>query len=149
MSGIVLRYKPQRTLRSTKKGFNMKKELLYQDEVYKIIGAAIEVHKELGSGFLESVYEEAMVYESKKKEIPFETQVKIPIFYKGHKLKKEFIADYIGFKKIIAEFKCIPCLTKVEEAQIINYLKATKLKVGLLINFGSKEKLEWKRYILT
>ncbi len=127
----------------------MKKELLCKDEVYEIIGAAIEVHKELGSGFLESVYEEAMVYESKKKKIPFETQVKIPIFYKAHKFQKVFIADYIGFKKIIVEFKCIPCLTKVEEAQILNYLKATKLKVGLLINFGSKDKLEWKRYILT
>lgn len=66
----------------------MKKELLYQDEVYKIIGAAIEVHRELGSGFLESVYEEAMVYESKKKKIPFATQVKIPIFYKGYKFQK-------------------------------------------------------------
>ena len=127
----------------------MKKELLYQNEVYEIIGVAIEVHKELGSGFLECVYEEAMKYESEKKKIPFETQVKIPIFYKGHKFQKEFIADYIGFNKIIVEFKCIPCLTKIEEAQIINYLKATKLKVGLLINFGSKEKLEWKRYILT
>lgn len=64
-------------------------------------------------------------------------------------MNKEFIADYIGYEKIIVEFKCIPKLTKVEEAQIINYLKATKLKVGILINFGSKGKLEWKRYVLT
>ncbi|MBN1521072.1 MAG: GxxExxY protein, partial [Candidatus Aureabacteria bacterium] len=79
--------------------------------------------------------------------IPHQTQVKIPIYYKSEKLNKEFIADYIGFEKIIAEFKCIPKLDKVEEAQIINYLKATGLRVGLLINFGSQKKLEWKRFI--
>ena len=127
----------------------MESDLLYKKEVYTIIGAAIEVHKELGPGFLESVYEEAMVYESNEREIPHETQVKIPVYYKGHKLNKEFIADYVGFGKIIVEFKCIPKLTKVEEAQIINYLKATRIKVGLLINFGSHGKLEWKRYIRT
>ena len=127
----------------------MKKDLLYEEEVYKIIGAAIEIHRELGSGFLESVYEEAMVLESNERQIPYETQVKIPIYYKDKKLNKEFIADYIGYGKIVVEFKCIPRLTKVEEAQIINYLKATRIKVGLLINFGSKRKLEWKRYILS
>jgi GxxExxY protein len=127
----------------------MKEDLLYYEEVFNIIGVAIEVHKELGSGFLESVYEEAMVIESNKRQIPQETQVKIPIFYKGQKLNKEFIADYIGYNKIIVEFKCIPKLTNIEEAQIINYLKATGIKLGLLINFGSHGKLEWKRYILT
>ena len=127
----------------------MERDLLYKDEVYKIIGAAIEVHKELGPGFLESVYEEAIVIESKKREIPYKTQVKIPIYYKGQKLKKEFIADYIGYGKIIVELKCIPKLTKVDEAQIINYLKATQMKVGLLINFGSHGKLEWRRFIRT
>ena len=126
-----------------------KEKLLYKDEVYQIVGAAIDVHKELGYGFLESVYEEAISLVSKKRNIPFQTQVKIPVFFKGKKLDKEFIADYIGYGKIIVEFKCIPKLTKVEEAQIINYLKATSFKVGLLINFGSKGKLEWKRYILT
>ena len=121
--------------------------MLYEEEVYRIIGAAIDIHKALGSGFLESVYEEAMVIESKKRNIDHETQVKIPIYYKNQKLEKEFIADYIGFGKIIVEFKCIPKLTNVEEAQILNYLKATELKVGLLINFGSYGKLEWKRYV--
>ena len=127
----------------------MEKDLLYKKEVYEIIGAAIEVHKELGSGFLESVYEETIVIESKKRKIPHETQVQIPIYYKGKKLNKKFIADYVGYDKIIVELKCIPQLTKVEEAQIINYLKATGMKVGLLINFGSHGKLEWKRYVRT
>ena len=125
---------------------NKKKGLLYEDEVYQIIGAAIEVHRELGSGFLESVYEEAMVLESKARQIPYETQITIPIFYKDQRLEKEFIADYIGYGKIIVEFKCIPKLTKVEEAQIINYLKATRKEVGLLINFGRK-KVEFKRFV--
>ncbi len=125
----------------------MQENFLYKDEVYKIIGAAIEVHKELGPGFLESVYEEAMTYESEDRQIPFETQVKIPVHYKGKRMKKEFIADYVGYGKIIVEFKCIPKLTKVEEAQILNYLKATGSKVGLLINFGSHGRLEWNRYV--
>ena len=122
-------------------------DLLYKEEVYDIIGAAIEVHKELGAGFLESVYEEAMVLESELRGIPHETQVRLDVYYKGKKLNKEFVADYIGYGKIIVEFKCIPKLTKTEEAQIINYLKATSLKLGLLINFGSRGKLEWKRYV--
>ena len=124
-------------------------ELLFKDEVYKIVGAAIEVHKELGNGFLESVYEEAMKIVSNERNIPFETQVRIPVYFKGNKLEKEFIADYIGFDKIIVEFKCIPKLTKIEVAQIINYLKATGIQVGILINFGSKGKLEWRRFIRT
>jgi len=123
--------------------------LLYKDEVYNIIGAAIEVHKELGPGFLESVYEEAFCIESDDRDIPYENQVKLPVYYKNRKLSKEFIADYIGYEKIIIELKGIPKLTKVEEAQIINYLKATKLQLGLLINFGSHQKLEWKRFIRT
>ncbi len=127
----------------------MKDDLVYRSEVYQIIGAAIEVHKELGAGFLESVYEECMEIESDRRKIHYATQVRIPIQYKGKKLKKEYIADYVGFEKIIAEFKCIPKLTKVDEAQILNYLKATGMKVGLLINFGSKGKLEWKRFVLS
>jgi GxxExxY protein len=127
----------------------LKRDLLYEKEVYDIVGVAMEVHKELGPGFLESVYEEAMKIESCKRGIPHKTQDKLCIFYKGIKLKKEFIVDYLAYDKIIVEFKCIPKLTTVEEAQILNYLKATGLKVGLLINFGSYGKLEWKRYIST
>jgi GxxExxY protein len=122
-------------------------DLLYKDEVYAIIGAAIEVHRELGNGFLEAVYEEVMTIESQQRNIPFQTQVRLPIRYKSQLLQKEYIADYIGYGKIIAEFKCISRLTSVEEAQILNYLKATGLRVGLLINFGSRGKLEWKRFI--
>ncbi len=132
-----------------KKALRNNSELLYKNEVYTIVGAAIEVHKELGYGYLESVYEEAMRIVSKERNIPFETQKKIPIYFKGKKLEKEFIADYVGYEKIIVEFKCIPKLTRVDEAQIINCLKASGMKVGVLINFGSKGKLEWSRYVLT
>ena len=121
--------------------------LLYKEEVYKIIGAAIEVHRELGPGFLESVYEEAMGIESETQKIPFQTQVPLAVHYKKRKLNKEFIADYVGYGKIIAEFKCIRRLTNTEEAQILNYLKATGLELGLLINFGSYGRLEWKRLV--
>jgi len=127
----------------------MQSDLLYKDKVYQIIGAAIDVHRELGYGFLESVYEEAMTIESNRRSIPHETQVRIPIYYKGKTLEKEFIADYVGFEKIIAEFKCVPQLAKTEKAQIINYLKATGMEVDLLINFGSKGKLEWERFVFT
>ncbi|KAA3614771.1 MAG: GxxExxY protein [Calditrichaeota bacterium] len=124
-------------------------ELLFEKEVYKIIGAAIEVHRELGPGFLEAVYEEAMEIESSLRDIPFKTQKELKIFYKERKLEKKYKADYIAWDKIVVEFKCIPKLTSKEEAQILNYLKATKLKLGLLINFGSSGRLEWKRYINT
>lgn len=121
--------------------------LLYKDEVYAIIGAAIEVHRELGNGFLEAVYEEAMGIESRQRGIPYRTQVRLPVCYKGKWLLKEYIADYVGYEKIIAEFKCISKLSPVEEAQIIHYLKASGMRIGLLINFGGRERLEWKRFI--
>ena len=121
--------------------------LILKDEVYTIIGAAIEVHRPLGNGFLEAVYEEAMIIESNIRNIPFNTQVHLHVNYKGQTLSKEYIADYIGYDQIIVEFKCADRLTSNDEAQILNYLKATGMKVGLLINFGSKGKLEWKRFI--
>lgn len=126
----------------------MTDDLLFKDEVYAIIGAAMEVHSQLCPGFLESVYEEAMEIESELKAIPFVTQQQIPVYYKKRELKKKFQADYIGFGKILVEFKCVPVISSKEEAQVLNYLKATLMKVGLLINFASHGKLEWKRYIL-
>jgi GxxExxY protein len=125
----------------------MVEDLLYKDEVFQIMGAAIEVHKVLGNGFLESVYEEAMTIEANERKIPYNRQVRLPIYYKGKLLEKEFIADFIAFDKIIVEFKSIHKITMIEEAQIINYLKATGMRVGLIINFGSVGKLEWKRFI--
>jgi GxxExxY protein len=122
-------------------------ELIYKDEVFAIVGAAIEVHRVLGSGFLEAVYQEAMEIEAAVRKIPFVSQQIIQIQYKQHTLKKEYIADMVCFEKIIVEFKALDKLTGREESQVINYLKATGYKVGVLINFGSHPKLEWKRFV--
>jgi GxxExxY protein len=122
-------------------------ELIYKDEVYAIAGAAIEVHRVLGSGFLEAVYQEAMEIEAVARKIPFVSQQVLRIQYKQHTLKKEYIADMVCFEKIIVEFKALDKLTGREESQVINYLKATGYKVGVLINFGSHPKLEWKRFV--
>jgi len=119
---------------------------LYKELTYKILGIAMEIHRELQSGFLEAVYEEVMSKELKKAKIPFENQVRIDIYYKGEKLDKQYQADFIIDTKVLVELKGISKITDIERAQVINYLKATGLKVGLIINFGSKS-LEWERVV--
>jgi len=123
-------------------------ELIFKDEVYSIMGAAMDVHRELGSGFLESVYQEALEMELTRRQIPFESQRSIKIIYKGEMLNKEFVADLICYGKIIVELKAQESLSGKEEAQVLNYLKATAIKVAVVINFGSHPKLEWKRLVL-
>ena len=122
--------------------------LLYREEVFAIVGAAIEVHKELGNGFLEPVYQESLEIELALRKIPFDAQKRLRLFYKDVELKKEYIPDFVCFEKIIVEIKALERLSNTEIAQLINYLHATKLKVGLLINFGSRGKLEWKRFVV-
>ena len=123
-------------------------ELILKKEVYKIVGAAIEVSNELGSGFLEAVYQEALEIELKSRALPFVAQPTIRIAYKGRLLAKTYIPDFICFDQIIVEIKAIKGLTNIEQAQLLNYLKATGKPVGLLLNFGAP-KLEWKRMVLT
>ena len=120
--------------------------LVYKDEVYEIVGAAMEVHKELGCGFLEAVYQEAFEIELKGRNIPFESQKQLAIYYKGKLLEKEYYADVVCYDKIIVELKALDKLTSKEESQILNYLKASGLKVGILINFGAAS-LDWKRFV--
>ena len=119
-------------------------DLIYKEETYKIIGAAMEVHRNLGCGFLEAVYQEALAIEFEKQNIPFRQEKKIQIQYKDQTLSKYYEADFICYDKIIVETKAIKEIVGIHEAQIINYLKATELKIGLLINFGT-ESLEHKR----
>ena len=121
-------------------------DLLYKNEVFAIIGAAMEVHNNLGNGFLEPVYQEAFEYELQSRNIPFKSQVDIQINYKTHLLVKTYKADFFAYEKIIVEIKACDHLVSVDEAQILNYLKATKSKLGVLINFGASN-LEWKRII--
>lgn len=122
-------------------------ELLLKEEVYAIIGAAIEVHRVLGPGFLEPVYQEAMEIELADRQTPFEAQKALVIYYKGRRLEKEYRADFVCFDQIIVEIKAADELTGRDEAQLLNYLKATGFRVGLLINFGSHGRLEWKRFV--
>ena len=123
-------------------------ELLLKDEVYAIIGTAMEVHNVLGCGFLEAVYQEALEIELRKQNIPYTSQSQLPIKYKDHLLKKTYVADFICFKKIVIEIKAISHLSSLEEAQLLNYIKAGNYELGLLINFGA-ESLLWKRMVLS
>ena len=115
-------------------------------KTFAIIGAAMEVHKELGSGFLEAVYQEALEREFTYQEIPYESKPPVRIEYKGKPLEKTYEPDFLCYDEVIVEIKAMDKLSGNEHAQIINYLKASKLKVGLLINFGSKS-LEHKRFV--
>lgn len=122
------------------------KNFPHKEITYQIIGLAMKVHKELGPGFLEAVYEEAMSIEFNNNNISYENEVPLDIYYGNTKLKKKYRADFIIDRKILVEIKKSIGLTKIDVTQIMNYLKATDLKVGLLLNFGRKS-LQWKRII--
>jgi GxxExxY protein len=117
-------------------------ELILKQESYSIVGAAMEVYNTLGPGFLEAVYQEALEIELAARDIRFMSQKELCILYKGQKLKKTYIADFLIFDQIIVEIKALDQLTSRKEAQLLNYLKTTGLSVGLLINFGHAQKLE-------
>ena len=123
-----------------------KEDFLYADETYIIIGAAMQVHKHLGPGFLESVYQEAMEMELAIQGIPFRSQQKIQVQYKGKNLQHFYIADFICYDKIVVELKAVSDILPIHSAQVLNYLVATSLKVGLLLNFN-EESLYQKRII--
>jgi len=121
-------------------------KLLYEETTYKIIGAAREAYKELGPGYLESVYEDALCYELDLLKINYERQIELDVQYKDVTFAKKFRADLLIENKIILENKAIKRITTQDEAQLINYLKATNLRVGLLFNFGA-EKFEMLRRV--
>lgn len=123
------------------------KKLLFKEEVYAIVGAVMEVHSELGHGFLEAVYQEAMEIELGMRNLPFESFKRLRIRYKDRFLKKEYETDLFVFGEIIVELKATDKLTSKDESQLLNYLNATGKKVGVLINFGSVGKLEWMRRV--
>ena len=126
----------------------MNRELLLKEEVYSIVGAAMEVHNVLGGGFGEPVYQECIQLEMGLRKIPFEAQKRLNIIYKGVLLQKEYFADLVCYGQIIVELKAINQMSGHEEAQVLNYLRATGLRVALLINFGDPMRLDWHRYIL-
>jgi len=122
-------------------------EYPFKDECYKIIGCCMEVHNELGCGFLEAVYQEALSIIFSEKKLPFVKEKVLDIEFKGRILNKKYIADFICFNEIIVELKATDGLADHDIAQVLNYLKATGKKLGLLINFGTT-KLQYRRVIL-
>ncbi|MCB9893910.1 MAG: GxxExxY protein [Planctomycetes bacterium] len=122
-------------------------ELLMKDEVYAIVGAAMQVYNELGHGFLEAIYQESFELECGSAGIPLKLQAELQIRYKGRLLKKKYVVDGLAYDQIVVEFKAKKALSSEDEAQLLNYLKASGKKVGVLLNFGNSDKLEWKRMV--
>ncbi len=122
-------------------------ELRFKDEVFAIVGAAIEVHRALGPGFLEAVYAEAFARELRQAGVPFEQEVLLQIRYKGEPLNKTYRADFVVFGVVLVEIKASNGLGQADRAQLLNYLKATGHPVGVLLNFGHHPKLEWLRMV--
>jgi len=122
-------------------------EIIYKEESYKIIGACFEVHRELGAGFLEPVYHKALMIEFARQKIPYIHEKELTIYYKNVLLDKSYFADFGCYDKIILEIKALNNLSSEHDAQVLNYLKATGFKLGILTNFGSKS-LEYKRLVL-
>ena len=116
------------------------------EQTYSIIGAAMKVHRELGCGFLEAVYQESLEIELTKQRIPFERQKHISVYYDGRELKTFYIADFIVYGDVIVELKATADLTGKDKAQVLNYLKATGFSKALLVNFG-KESLQFERIV--
>jgi len=123
-------------------------DLLYPEEVFKIQGAIFEVYKELGCGFLESVYQECLQREFTSRNIPFIAQQILTANYKGKLLEQTYKADFICYEKIVIELKASKTIIPEHQAQIINYLKISGLRLGLLVNFGHYPKVEIKRIVL-
>ena len=114
---------------------------------HAIIGAAMEVHRQLGCGFLEAVYQQALAVELAARGIPFSREVEFPVVYKGEPLAAKYKADFVCHGEIIVEAKALLRLTSIEEAQLLNYLKASGIEVALLLNFGARS-LDFKRMVL-
>ena len=125
----------------------MEQELVFKKETYDIVGAAMDVYNELGAGFLEAVFQEALELELKSRSIQAIRQVELPIYYKGQPLQKHYVCDLLCNGQILVELKAISTLTTADDAQVLNYLKASNMRLGILINFGSPKGLQWKRLV--
>jgi GxxExxY protein len=123
-------------------------KLLFEQETHRILGACFEVYKEKGCGFVEPVYQECLESELASQGIDFVTQKEIGLSYKGRTLKQTYRADFICFGKVIVEIKAVSGLTDEHRAQIMNYLRATGIRVGLLVNFGHYPGVEHERFVI-
>ena len=122
--------------------------MLYEELTYNIQGACFEVYKAMGCGFLESVYQESLEIEFSDRGIPFDSQKELDLEYKGKRLKQRYMPDFVCYGKIIIELKAVDKIASEHKAQLLNYLHATGMRLGLLVNFGHHPKLEWKRMII-
>lgn len=122
-------------------------ELIHKDQSYAIIGACFEVYNEKGCGFVEPVYQECLEIELELRSMPFVAQPRLLLEYKGRRLTSQYIPDFVCYEKIIVELKAASDLTDEYRAQVHNYLKATGYRLGLLVNFGSHEKLQYERIV--
>ena len=123
-------------------------QVLFRDESYAIQGAVYEIYREMGSGFLEAVYQECLARELRRRELPFDAQKELSLVYKGERLQQIYRPDYVCFGKIIVELKSVKELAPEHRAQVLNYLKATGLRLGLLVNFGHHPKAQMERLVL-
>lgn len=123
-------------------------ELLYKDEVFKLVGHCMEVHRELGKGQDEVLYKDALVVELHRAQIPFSRERKYEVSYKGVILPHHYYADFVVWDKILFEAKAVEQLTDAHVKQVLNYLTISKLELGLFVNFGA-DSLEWKRVVRT
>ena len=123
-------------------------KIVYPDESYKIMGACFNVYKEIGSGFPEAVYQECLEIEFEYQKLSFIAQKQLKLSYREKILKKTFVPDFICYDKIIVEIKAVSKLTDGDKAQVFNYLKASKFKLGILVNFCHCPKLEYERIVL-
>jgi GxxExxY protein len=121
-------------------------KIIYKDESYAIVGACMKVHRALGPGFLEAVYEEVVEKEFIVQNIPYKRQVKLDLFYEGVQLKKHYRADFVCYDSIIVELKAVTQIPSVFYMQLQNYLKCTNMELGMLINFGTPS-LTYKRIL--
>ncbi len=123
-------------------------KLVHESETFQILGACFEVYTQKGCGFLEAVFHECLDFEFGLRGIPLRSQVPLALDYKGRRLHQHYVADFICYGKVILELKAVSKLADEHRAQMQNYLQATKLRVGLLVNFGHFPKLEYERFVL-
>ncbi len=123
-------------------------EIIYSEESYKIMGACFNVYNDKGSGFLEPVYQECMNIELEYQKIPFSEQEGLDLFYRDKKLKHTYEPDFICYNKIILELKAAKNITDGYRAQVMNYLKATQYRLGIIVNFGYPMKLQYERIVM-
>ncbi len=126
----------------------MKTEI-YKDEGYKLMGAAFEVYNDRGYGLAEEIYQECLETELELRQIPFQSKAELRCFYKGRELKKRYVPDLFVFGCLVVELKAVTDLATEHEAQLLNYMRIARQPVGYLVNFGHKDTLEWKRFILS